>query len=55
MPFDKPQRSGTKWVLPKQFGDLHRTPDGKVVKYKSRASAERAARAMTAKENEDYG
>lgn len=50
MSFEKPRRSGDKFVLPIKGGGVHSTPDGKPVKYKSKASAEKAARAIMEKD-----
>lgn len=50
MPYNEPKKIGRYWVLPKKYGGLHSSSKGKVVHFKSKALAERAARAIMANE-----
>lgn len=43
MPYKEPYKSPTGWVLPKKSGGLHKSSKGKVVKYKSKTKAKKAA------------
>jgi len=52
MPYYSPIKSKDgKYVLPKVGGGLHKTKNGKVVRFHSKAAAEAAARAIMANES----
>lgn len=42
MPYNKPRKQGSGYVLPKKSGGVHESASGKPVHYKSAAAAERA-------------
>lgn len=44
MPYSTPKKSGLGYVLPEKDGGLHKSGNGKVVHFKTRAGAERVAR-----------
>lgn len=42
MPYNKPKRSGTGFILPKKEGGAHESASGKVVHFKSAEAAKKA-------------
>ncbi len=46
MPYLGPRKQGKGWVLPKADGGLHKSSKGKVIYFKSKADAAKAAKAI---------
>jgi len=44
MPYNKPQKSGKGYILPKKSGGSHKSASGKVVHFKSAVAAEKAGK-----------
>lgn len=51
MPYKKPRKSGSGYVLPKKTGGLSKSKSGKVKHFKTAAGAKRAARYVNALEH----
>lgn len=52
MPYEEPRKTKSGWVLPKKTGGVHTSSKGKVVKYKSKEDAKRAAIAIMINERQ---
>ena len=50
MPYLLPRKVKDGWVLPKVGGGMHKSKNGKIIKFKSKAAALRAAKYIMANE-----